>query len=545
MTRLSTEAQKPRARVFRRLVRVLFACFALASCAPSVIPGDTVRVAIEGDVPSLNPVLAFTYQANALSEAMFDGLVKIDAQGAPVPDLAVKVPTLANGGISPDGRTIIYHLRRGVRWQDGARFTSSDVAFTYSLLRNPRINGANRLPYRNVVSLSTPDAHTVIVRLRAPSAVAVRDLFCVGNDGAIVPRHLLAASRDVNTDRFGRHPVGTGPYEFVSWEHGTRIVLRANRDYFAGVPHIRRLEIVELPSDATMANELQTQAVDIGEVEPAMLPLLRGDRHLRILVTPSYGATYVAFNLAAPSLRDRRVRRSLAEAIDRARLARLSSNGTARAAITLIPPFAFAFDPSGAARYHPLRAARLIAGRVPRALDVLESGDERSRVIALMLARAWRRLGIRTDIRAMAPNLLYAARGPLMRGTFEVAVLEQGFDADPDRSSFIVSSEAPPKGRNYARLTDPVVDRWAKEALRTNDTSERARLYALIQRRVSRDVPFVPIAWSSEIDVVNRRIAGYVPEPINSQFWNVAQWRIVPGRVVPPPDRGTVLVRRR
>lgn len=534
---------KPMNRWFQWVRRISIAAaitLALSSCAATVPDTDIVRVAIRGPLTTLDPLLVFSYEANSVDEAIFDGLVKIDPRGDVVPDLARVVPSVRNGGISPDGRTITYHLRRAVRWQDGAPFTSADVAFTFDLLRDPHINGPNRAIYGLVSSLQTPDRYTVRVHLLRPYAAAVARLFCIGENGAIVPRHLLQHSRDINRDDFNVHPIGTGPYELVSWARGSSLDLRANPAYFEGSPHIKELELLEVPDDSTLLSLLRTHEIDVATIPPSLIPAVRHDSAVRIIAASTRTAIYLAFNLTRSPFDDRRVRTALALGLDRHRIARVVSLGTARAADSLISPMSWAYAPKNAApAYDVMRANELLDASgwrrgthgmrskngQPLAIGLVTFQAPAVRAMAVLIQDAWRNLGARVSVRFVSGNMLYGD-GLLSKGRYDVALLGQGFDADPDLTEFITGRYVPPLGDNFARYRDADIDRWSDAALRTSNRPARTVLYARIIRRLNQDLPYIPIAWPSTIYAVNTRLRGFKPETLNSDFWNVANWRM-------------------
>ena len=138
---------------------------------------DTLRIAT-GLVPrTLNPVLATQTIESAINRLFSDVLVTVDAHGSFVPDLAVAVPTLANGGISADGLTIRYKLREHVLWHDGQAFSSSDVKFTYHVIMNPDNDIISRHGYDVIKSVETPDARTVVFRLKHRFAPFIGTVF--------------------------------------------------------------------------------------------------------------------------------------------------------------------------------------------------------------------------------------------------------------------------------------------------------------------------------------------------------------------------------
>ncbi len=518
------DPQIPKWNVARGLLAGAIAASLLACSAPPPA-GETVRVAVRGPMVTFSPWLAFSYEQSDVDEAIFDGLVKLDSRGRLVPDLATAVPSQSNGGISPDGRTIVYRLRHGVRWHDGEPFTSSDVAFTYRLLRDPHVSGPNRAAYRAVSSLATPDAYTVRVRLVRPFAAAVSRLFLNGSNGEIVPAHLLAHSRNLDADAFGLHPVGTGPYRFVSWQRSTRVVLAANRAYFAGAPAIGRLEILEVPDADTRAGLVRAHRVDLATLRASDIGALAGDRAVRLLIAPTRSLLYLAFNLRRAPLDRPGIRRALAAALDRPRLVRDVSLGTARVAETLVPPWSWAYEPAnGAPAYDPARARAALEGR-SIAPQIVTFDAPMVRTLAVLVQAQWRAAGVASTLRIVPGNLLYGDKGLLATGRYDVAILGQGFEADPDMSEYVTTAGFPPAGQNYAGYSETSVDRWSAAALQTGDPLRRRALYGRIQQRLNRDLPYVPIAWISAIYAVNARLSGFDPDTINSDFWNVASWR--------------------
>ncbi len=508
----------------------------------SSVPG-VVRVYIRSDLNTLNPVLAALYVENYVDEAIFDGLVKLDAGGKAIPDLALAVPSKMNGGVSADGRTITYHLHRNVRWHDGRPFTASDVAFTYAMLRNPKVNAPISMPYDLVKSLRTPGPYTVVVQLSVPFALATTELFCNGYNGEIIPKHLLDQSADFNHDPFGRHPVGTGPFKFSRWDRGSEMLLERNDRYFAGAPLLKRIQVRIVPDTNTALSLVLSHELDVVQnIKPNELPRVRRTAGLRTELARGYDLTFVVFNMKKPPFDDVRVRRALASALDRERIAARAYNGTAIPADSLIPPYSWAYLRDGQApRTDIAKANELLssAGWVRGADGIRRKGDRRlsfslliftgnstASAIAQQMQGQWRAVGAEALIYPVPPNLMSGPTGPLVSGKFQVALNTYGNWPDPDRSLQLESRYFPPRGQNHARYSQPDVDRWSEAALSTYDVQKRAALYAAIQRRVNRDVPYLPIAWPRFIYAVNARLSGFAPETINSDFWNVQTWKM-------------------
>jgi peptide/nickel transport system substrate-binding protein len=150
-----------------------------------------VRFDVAGDPASLNPLFAHADAGNEeqqLAHLAFEPFFDLDSQGRVVPELLSVVPTVANGGISPDGRTIVYHLRPSVRWSDGVAVTSADVLFTLKAILDPRNPVASHEGYDLIDSAEAIGPHAVRFHLRRAWAPAVSTFFTYGTSPQRAPR---------------------------------------------------------------------------------------------------------------------------------------------------------------------------------------------------------------------------------------------------------------------------------------------------------------------------------------------------------------------
>ncbi|MDP9023950.1 MAG: ABC transporter substrate-binding protein, partial [Candidatus Eremiobacteraeota bacterium] len=166
-----------------------------------------------GDVTTLNPHLSQFASVANLSEMTMAWLLKWDEHNQPYPELATEVPTKANGGISKDGLTITYHLRKGVRWSDGAPFDADDVVFSTAAVNNPANDEGSRLD--QIVNVDEPDKFTVVFHLKKPYSLSTVVFFssCCANP-SLLPKHLLAQYPNINDVPSNSLPVGIGPFKF-------------------------------------------------------------------------------------------------------------------------------------------------------------------------------------------------------------------------------------------------------------------------------------------------------------------------------------------
>jgi peptide/nickel transport system substrate-binding protein len=229
-----------------RLFVCLLACSSMAGCVkvgenvggPTSSTSGVLRIGSSEDLDSLNPVLSDELFVTDVCQFIYSGLIDYDDRGQAVPDVALAIPTQANGLISRDGRIVTYHLRHGVKFSDGVALTSADVKFTYDQIMNPRNNVPYRQPYDDVTAIDTPDPYTVVVHLNEPSAPFVGTFMHNGIVGSIMPKHLLDTFTDLDHVDFNNHPVGSGPFVVKSWQPGSLLDLTANPLYWRGPPRL-------------------------------------------------------------------------------------------------------------------------------------------------------------------------------------------------------------------------------------------------------------------------------------------------------------------
>jgi peptide/nickel transport system substrate-binding protein len=534
----------------RLLLAAALCATALAACskggsAPSG-PADELRFAAYAEPHSLNPLLASNTSDNFLASLAFDELVTLDDRQREVPDLAVDVPTTQNGGISKDGMTVTYKLRRNVKWQDGAPFTSADVKFSWQAVMNPRNNVSERRGYDQVASVDTPDPYTVVFHLKNPFAPFVGTVFAESDDPyRIVPKHRLDKYPDLNQIPFNSLPVGTGPFKVTRWLRGDRIEYVANPDYFRGRPKIGRLVVEVITDMNTQAAEMQSHQIDvINDLTASKYRDLRNAAGVRILLAKSPAYNSLALNLAHPPLDDLRVRQAIAYAIDKRRLIDDLEYGTATPAKADLSDFYWAFDPSvPSIPYDPAKAKQLLDAAgwrvgpsgirskngVPLSLQlVYGQGSETARALGLTMQSDLRAVGIDTPIKTYLYSVYYATSadgGILNGGKFDLAVYSWISGGDPDNSSQWMCSQVPPSGNNISRYCTQPVDAAERVALTNADRSARKSAYSTIEHRLAADVPAVFLFYSPRRYAVSDRVGGFSPNGV-SEGWNAADWTL-------------------
>jgi peptide/nickel transport system substrate-binding protein len=542
--------------VVRALLGITFAALA-CSCTRVDAPAaggrhawtqpGILRIAGYSDPDTLSPIIG-NFQID-FDLAMFWGgfLFNYDDQNRLLPELATVEPTLANGGIARDGRTITYHLRRGVRWQDGVPFGADDVIFTWHAIMNPRTNVGDRTVYARIVAIDKRDDATIRVHLDRPYAPFVATFLTQGEIPIpVYPKHLLEHDADLNRVAFNSRPVGTGPFKVLEWHRGEKIRMVANPDYWRGPPKLKEVDYQAITDEQTIVTLLQTHAIDLWyNADAALYPSVKGIPDVRVLLTPFVWYNQLGFNTTHPPLDDVRVRRALAFGTDRQAIIDATSFGVNTRGDGDQPPGSWAYDPHvrGYA-YAPQRAAALldaagwrrgpdgvrVNGGKRLSLDLATvAGQVTGGRVAVLLQSQWRKIGVELVVKTYASSLMFEnaeAGGIVQGGKMDVAFTSWLNGVDPDDSMIVTCSARAPVAQNYYRFCDPVIDRYETVALTSYDRGVRKAAYARVQQRIVDDVPFLTLWFDRFFNVASVDLHGFRPAHAVTAFWNTWQYEI-------------------
>ncbi len=534
------------------------ACTKVGDTAPGMggagdshgVPGE-LRVATQRSPNTLNPILSANTTESFLNRLTFDTLVTVDGRTKQmVPSLATDVPTLQNGGISKDGLTITYRLHSGVRWQDGAPFSSKDVKFSWSAMMNSANNVNARTGYEDVRSVDTPNATTVVFHLKHKFAPFVNTVFTDSDDPiCIIPEHLLAKYPNLNRVPFNQQPIGTGPFKVASWVRGDHVELVANDDYFKGKPKIRRIIVREIPDENTSLNALRSRDVDwIFEASPELYKQLKTMQGINVILVDQPQTLGMQMNTSRPALSDPNVRRAIAYAIDKQALVDKDTGGSATIAWADQPPYSWAYEPNVTKYPRDLAKAKALlsqAGWTPGPDGIVrKAGQPLSLQIAYNVENATRRAvsvqiqamlkdaGIDSQIKTYPANLLFATYGQggiMTTGKYDLAVTGWIAGFDPDDHSLFASDQIPgpghPDGVNYTRYRSKEMDDAQAVALGSYDEAVRKQAYSTIQKLLARDVPEEFIWFPRQAQPITPDFKNFAPNPVN-EAWNAYQWEI-------------------
>lgn len=502
---------------------------------------DHLTIVQTQDFQSLDPIFVSGVGGQELAALMFSYLVKFDDRGELVPDAAVAVPTQANGGISPDGRTIVYHLRPGIRFSDGSALTAFDVAETIGHVAFPGSDAPSRVAFDDIAAIATPDELTVKVYLKLPYAPMVLYLCGPGNAVPILASSQLHGHAHLRGTRLDTEPLGSGPYKLERWARNERLEVVSNPYYYGGKPKIDRITILPVPSSTTAYNMLRAGEVDAYvNADDSQYTQLAALHERRTEAVPIDGTGAIIFNTTHDGLSDVRVRRAFTQALDITGIVEKTLLGADRAKLPGRGLFVWAYDPHAYAMpEHNLAAAAALLdsagwrvgadglrhkGNQTLTLDTIVRADKPSALQMATLMQAQERLlGIHLSIRRFDVAELVAPDGPLYGGHYDVALFPFIAGFDPDVRDQFACRRVPPHGFNKARYCNPPLDRLMNEAVRPYSRADRAPYYREVQRILARDLPIVAMFQAVSINTFPAELRKE-HSAVNTPFWNVADW---------------------
>jgi peptide/nickel transport system substrate-binding protein len=489
---------------------MIVGCLLMVGCRGRVEAPGVVVMIIESSPNNLDLRVGTDAQSERVGGQIFDALVKKDEHY----ELR---PWLAASWEQPDALTWVFHLRDGVKFHDGRPLEAADVVYTIESLIDGSLVTAKGGNFAAVDRAEARDRLTVVVRMKRPDSGLLFNM----SDGlfGVVPR---GASKD-----FGLHPVGSGPFKFVSAAQDKEVIVERNHDYWAdrvdalpavanGAQRIERIRFAVVPDTITSALELKKGSADLASnvVTLDMIHTLEVEPNLKVESGIGSPVVYVTFNVTDSLLKDKRVRQAMARAIDRQAIVDAIWRGQARLANTLLPTGHWAAAANEELALYPhdvARAQRLLeeagfpAGKdgVRMRLTMKTSTDETTRLMAVVLQQQLRAAGIQLEIRSTEFGTFYA---DVAKGAFQIYALRWiGSNEDPDIFRYAYGSGSfPPKGGNRGRYSNARVDALLAEASASPDRAVRKQDYVEVQQILAEELPGIPL-WYPNNEVVHAR----------------------------------------
>ena len=484
----------------------LAAILLLTGCSATPPSPQTVTMVIESSPTSLDPRIGVDSQSEHITSLIFDSLVHKNAHFNLDPWLATSWET-------PDPLTYRFHLRTDVHFHNGKPLTATDVKYTLDSMRNGTVITAKAGALARIDHVDAPDAATIVIHLKQPDAALLWNL----SDGAI---GIVPAGSGSD---FAFHPIGSGPFRFVSQLQDDEVIIERNDHSWQPRPAIARIRFAVVPDAITRALELEKGSADvcINCLTADMVSALAKRPNLQVESGPGTNLNYISFNTQDSVLRDLHVRQAIAYAMNRPLIISSLWRGRAQLADSLLPPQHWAFnanveqhgsDPAGANAL--LDQAGYRRGRDGIRFHIAEkiSDNDTVRLVAAAMQQQLAQVGIAVDLRSFEFATFYS---DLVRGAFQIAPSRWiGGNENPDIYRYAYASTSiPPHGSNRGYYSNPEVDRLIADATATFNREHQRDDYARIQQILAHDLPTINLWYLNAVVVHDRRLSNIHPNP--------------------------------
>jgi peptide/nickel transport system substrate-binding protein len=497
-----------------------------APAASSPRKGGTAVIAVDADPETLNPGITTSNVTGDIQAKVFEGLVWLDQNYAPQPALAT------SWDISPDGKTYTFKLRPNVKWHDGQDFTSADVKYTFEQVLakyHPRTSTTFK---QLAVSVDTPDPLTAVVNLQQPYAPFLIQMSVF--EAPIMPKHLYDGTDPTNNPA-NQAPVGTGPFKFAEWNHGSDVKVVRNENYWdSSKPYLDGIVFQIVPQPANRSTGLETGEIDFVldfYLPKADVPRLSSNPNL--ISKQGQGAPaidFVMMNLKNPVLANKQVRQALAFAINRDTQVQQAMNGLGRPGYGAFGDgFKWLLNPDVSyQKLYPFDAQKaqqmLAAAGVPANTTLRLTYDSaRPNFVtgAQIIKDNLRQVGINVDLQPLERTVMIDK--VFTQKDFDLTLQSYFSSGDPSigyHRLYLTNTGSAPFV-NASGYSNPQVDDLLAKASTAPTQEERAPFYKQLQTILNDDLPSLILYDESGIDFGNKKLNGLWTSIDSRNRWDV------------------------
>lgn len=486
-----------------------------------------IKFSLSAEPKRLIPFLATDSVSAEVSSFIFNGLLKFDKDMHIVGDLAKSYE------IKNHGKTIIFHLRKGVFWQDGYPFTANDVIFTYKTIINKNTPTPYAGKYKIIKKLYKTDKYTIVAEYSKPFAPALYSWMM-----GIVPKHLLENKKSIASSSFNRHPIGTGPYILKKWKTGQYLILKANKHYFLGKPKIDKIIYRIIPDGTTNLLELKNQNLDLMQLSPIQYLYEFDDnlkKHYNVYFEPSSGYTYLAFNLKEKIFQNLKIRKAICMSINRKKLKDVILFQYGSVADSIYPKNSPYFVNKSICSYSPKKAYKIFKslGFVKKSNGYLykngkpfqftiytNNGNAERKYTAIMIQEYLKQAGIKVNIRILEWQAFIKM---VNERHFDAIILGWQLGSDPDEYSIWHSSSTKAGAFNFVDFKNKQVDRLIELGRITFNKQKRREIYLKINTLITARFPYIFLYYPTSITVVNKKFKNIKSEKAGIMY-NFIEW---------------------
>ena len=539
--------------------------FSIAIGIPAIgMAEKVVTLGIYQEPENLNTYIGVQTVITYVHRPFAEYLIDVNDKGEYVPVLAAEVPSVENGGVSKDGLTITYKLKKGVKWSDGQPFTSADVKFTWEALINPKNLVKSRSGYELIESVETPDDHTAVVKYKEYYAPYLTRF------APVLPKHILGKLENMNDAPYNRMPVGTGPFKVTEWVSGDHITMVKNPLYReADKVRIDKLFFKVIPSREVGIAQIQAGDIDgVWDLIEAQIPMMEKNPEVTLSLSSALVSERLIMNHSTPVapnngnpdyphpiLADLKVRQAIQNAINKQQIIDKLLYGKAQSGTTEIPA-GWAHNPNvKPTEYNPKKAMQLLdeAGWKPGSDGIRQkegtrlrlkitttTGNKLREMVEQVLVAQMKAVGIEFYIENVPSSVLFgswANDADRKKGRYDILMYTTGPGIDPHQQyeGYFHSKNIPTdanggSGYNYTRHRDAKLDKWLELAGKAPSMEKRAEAYRKAQERVAEIVPHIYLYRRVNVHAFHNNVKGWKPNGYGIidavETWNVADWYV-------------------
>lgn len=478
---------------------------AAALCAGTAFAaGNTLTVANTYDAKTLDPIGANEVAASGMNIHIYDTLLDLDVKGNLGPRLAtdweVKDPT-----------TLVFHLRKDVKFHNGDPMTSADVKYSLDRARGPE--GSSIHQYSQLVdNVETPDDYTVIIHLKEPNTPF---LMILTHPWASV---LSKRAVEEKGEAYGMNPVGTGPYKLESWKKGDRITLVRNEDYWGEKPNIEKIVMRSVPESNSRTIALESGDVDIAyEISPVDIKRLEDNPNINVTRDFTSSTTYLGINTSKEKLKDKKVRQALWHALDVPTIHEAAWHGVGSVPkAPMAPSILYAADDLPQYEFNPEKAKKMLeeAGVKDLKLDIWTNELQQRQDMAQMVQAYLAAIGVQSEIKVLEWGAYLSG---LEERNHDLFLL--GWSAsvpDPDVClTGVFATDAP---SNYSYFSSPKLDELLAKGRTLENGDERKQVYRDAQMEIIDQVPWIYMHVDEKVIGTQKNVKNFVMDPRGYQY---------------------------
>ncbi|MFD0051487.1 ABC transporter substrate-binding protein [Actinomycetes bacterium NPDC127524] len=511
---------------FLALFLLLSACSSSSSSTGNDVAESTLIYGRGGDAVSLDPAVVVDGESFIVTKQIFENLVQYGKDNTKIE------PGLAQSwDVSPDGLRYTFHLRDGIKFHDETDFNAEAVVKNFQRWAKSKdpgkyayyasmFGGFEGDPGHVIKEVKALDAKTVEFSLARPQAPFLKNLamssFAIASPTAF----------EKDEEKFGKKPVGTGPFKFKSWKSNDIIEVVKNESYWQkGLPKLSGVKFKVIKDNSSRLNSLIKGEIDLMEgLTPSDMDKVKSDKNLQLIERPSMNIGYLGFNVEKQPFNKKEVRQAISHLINKQEIINNFFAGTAEPAKNPMPPSISGYNDSIQDYDYNVNKAKELLKKVglengfkmdlwamPVARPYMPNGQKVAEAIQASLKQANIEANIVTYEWGTYLQKLQAGEGSayILGGT--------GDNGDADNFLFTLLDKDSIGANNYSRYNNEEVHRLLIEAQTSADENKRNQLYKKVQEIIHEDAPWVPLVHSKPLLASSSKVKGFFPHPTGTQ----------------------------